>query len=87
MCVARILLNGSVQTIQWISALMKYFVRPAAILFFVGQLLSFSATASSISAVEALNQFNLIVFENSVSSSHVDGRSLIGGNLTGGDYV
>ncbi len=66
---------------------MKYFVRPAAILFFVGQLLSFSAAASSISAVEALNQFNLIVFENSVSSSHVDGRSLIGGNLTGGDYV
>jgi choice-of-anchor A domain-containing protein len=34
-----------------------------------------------------IRQFNLISIGNSVSSSHVDGRSFIGGTLSGGDYV
>ncbi|WP_263768951.1 collagen-binding domain-containing protein [Propionivibrio soli] len=46
-----------------------------------------SAHAAPITAQEALNQFNLVVFGDSVSSSHVDGRTYVRGNLTGGDYV
>ncbi len=37
---------------------------------------------------QALNQFNLVVLGDAKSSSHVDGRTFIGGNLTGnGDFV
>jgi choice-of-anchor A domain-containing protein len=65
---------------------MNSFVRTAAILFSAGQLVSFSANAASISAAEALNQFNLIVFDDATSSSDVDGRTFVGGNLSGGNY-
>ena len=43
--------------------------------------------ATSLTAQQVLEEFNLVVLGNAVSSSHVDGRSYIGGNLTGGDYV
>jgi choice-of-anchor A domain-containing protein len=37
---------------------------------------------------QALNQFNLVVLGDAKSSSHVDGRTFIGGSLTGnGDFV
>lgn len=46
-----------------------------------------TAHAAPLIASEVLQQFNLVVFEDARSSSHVDGRSYIGGNLQGGDYV
>lgn len=42
---------------------------------------------AALDANQTLNQFNAIVFGNVVSNSHIDGRSWIGGNVTGGDYV
>lgn len=55
----------------------------------VASSLVFSAemACASLTAVETLNQFNLVVLGNANSSSHVDGRSYVGGDLTGGDYV
>ena len=43
--------------------------------------------AAPLTNQQIFEQFNLVVFNNSNSSSHVDGRSFIGGNLSGGDYV
>lgn len=45
------------------------------------------AMNTSLTARQVLNQFNLVVLGNATSSSHVDGRSFIGGNLQGGTYV
>lgn len=45
-----------------------------------------AAAATPLTAEQTLNQFNLVVFGNSVSSSHVHGRAWIGGTVTGGDY-
>jgi choice-of-anchor A domain-containing protein len=42
--------------------------------------------AESLSAGQVLHQFNLVVIDNATSSSEVDGRSFIGGNLSGGIY-
>lgn len=41
----------------------------------------------SLSAQQILEQFNLVTLGNVTSSSHVDGRSFIGGSVSGGDYV
>lgn len=45
------------------------------------------AAYAQLSVEQALFQFNLIVLGDAKSSSHVDGRSFIAGNLIGGDYV
>lgn len=45
------------------------------------------ANATPISATEMLQQFNVVVSGNLHSTSHVDGRTYVGGNVTGGDYV
>lgn len=45
------------------------------------------AQASSLTALEILQQFNLVVLGSATSTSHVDGRAYIGGSLAGGDYV
>lgn len=42
---------------------------------------------AALSVEDALSQFNLIVLGDAKSSSHVDGRAFVAGNLTGGDYV
>lgn len=42
---------------------------------------------AALTADQALQQFNLVVLGNAQSSSHVDGRTFVGGNLSGGDYV
>lgn len=42
---------------------------------------------AALSAEQALQQFNLVVLGDAQSSSHVDGRSFIAGNLSGGDYA
>lgn len=54
--------------------------------------LSFSGVASatpttSLSAQQILEQFNLVALGSVKSSSHVDGRSYIGGSVSGGDYA
>lgn len=49
--------------------------------------LSTSVQATPLIASEVLQQFNLVVFGDAKSSSHVDGRTYVGGNLQGGDYV
>ena len=43
--------------------------------------------ASPMTASEILNQFNVVVFGNASSTSSVEGRTYIGGNLSGGDYT
>lgn len=45
------------------------------------------AQAAPLTATEMLNQFNMVVTGNVNSTSHVDGRSYVGGNVSGGDYV
>ncbi|MFM2329727.1 MAG: hypothetical protein RLZZ494_1830 [Pseudomonadota bacterium] len=48
------------------------------------------ATASagtSLTAAEVINQFNLVTLGDATIDSHVDGRSYIGGNLTGNGAV
>ncbi|MDR7308820.1 choice-of-anchor A family protein [Rhodoferax saidenbachensis] len=42
---------------------------------------------AALTADQALQQFNLVVLGNAQSYSHVDGRTFIGGNLSGGDYA
>ncbi|MDA3919795.1 MAG: choice-of-anchor A family protein [Salinisphaera sp.] len=42
-----------------------------------------SASASMITGGDILSQFNLVVLGNLDSHSHVDGRTYVGGNLTG----
>ncbi len=61
--------------------------RFASIFVLTTQLLVSSASAAPISAADALSQFNLIAFGDVSSSSHVDGRTLIGGSVSGGDYA
>lgn len=63
---------------------MNATLRNISIALFAGQLLCSSAFAMPVSAADALSQ---IVFDDAVSSAHVDGRTIVGGSLTGGDYV
>jgi len=46
-----------------------------------------AALTAPLTAQEILQQFNLVVLDDASSSSHVDGRSYVGGNVTGGDYA
>jgi choice-of-anchor A domain-containing protein len=45
------------------------------------------AAATPLTANQMLQQFNVVVSGNLNSTSHVDGRSYVGGSLSGGDYV
>ena len=53
--------------------------------------LSGAAAASSLTAQEVLQQFNLVTLRDTDSTNpgqrHVDGRSYIGGSVDGGDYA
>eukprot|EP01041_Mallomonas_annulata_P031334 gene31334-53626_t len=53
----------------------------------VAGIASTSAHAVSLSSSEILQQFNTVVLGSATSSSHTDGRTYIGGALSGGDYV
>ena len=44
------------------------------------------AMAEPVSANTILDSYNLIVFGDLTSSSHVDGKTFVSGNVTGGDY-
>jgi choice-of-anchor A domain-containing protein len=50
-------------------------------------LLTASAHAAPLTALEVLQQFNLVTLGDAASSSHVDGRAYIGGNLSGNNAV
>lgn len=50
-------------------------------------LLPAAAQATPLSAGEILKQFNTVVLGSATSSSHTDGRTYVGGSLSGGDYV
>ena len=49
--------------------------------------LALPAQSAPLTALETLQQFNLITSGDVQSYSHVDGRSFIGGSLTGGDFM
>jgi hypothetical protein len=49
--------------------------------------LSGAVCAAPLTSTQMLQQFNVVVSGNVDSTSHVDGRSYIGGNAVGGDYV
>lgn len=66
---------------------MKHNLRCVLFSLLVGPALVPSAMATPLTAVEVLEQFNLVVTGNAVSSSEVDGRVYVGGQLTGGGYV
>lgn len=53
----------------------------------VTSLICGAAVATPLTAQQILTQFNLVTLGNATSSSHVDGRSFIGGTLTGGDFA
>ncbi len=46
-----------------------------------------AGAAAPLTAQEVLNQFNLVTLGNAVSTSHVDGRSFIGGTVIGGEFA
>ncbi|MEO7577394.1 MAG: choice-of-anchor A family protein, partial [Massilia sp.] len=46
-----------------------------------------NAHATPITAQQTLQQFNAVVLTDVVSNSHVDGRTYVGGNVSGGDYT
>jgi choice-of-anchor A domain-containing protein len=46
-----------------------------------------AATPAPLTATQMLQQFNVVVTGNSTSTSHVQGRTLIGGTANGGEYV
>jgi choice-of-anchor A domain-containing protein len=50
-------------------------------------LLSVPAHAVPLTTAQILNQFNTVVLGSATSTSHTDGRTYIGGALSGGDYV
>jgi len=45
------------------------------------------AAVTPLTSTQMLQQFNVVVSGNLDSTSHVDGRSYVGGNAVGGDYV
>lgn len=46
-----------------------------------------SAQALPLTTAQILTQFNTVVLGNATSNSHTDGRTYVGGALTGGDYA
>jgi choice-of-anchor A domain-containing protein len=54
---------------------------------FVSAVLPFPTVAAPLTATEILQQFNLVVLQDAKSQSHVDGRTYVGGSVTGGDYA
>ncbi len=50
-------------------------------------LISSPVFATSLTAQQILQQFNLVVLDDATSDSDVDGRTYVGGDLTGGIYL
>jgi len=62
-------------------------LKPSRFAVAVAALISSSAYAAPLTAQQMLQQFNVVVTGDVNSTSHVDGRSYVGGNVVGGDYV
>ncbi|WP_374358378.1 FxDxF family PEP-CTERM protein [Pseudoduganella danionis] len=62
-------------------------LKPTRFAIAVAALISSSAYAAPLTAQQMLQQFNVVVTGDLNSTSHVDGRSYVGGNVVGGDYV
>lgn len=66
---------------------MKFTKTSSLLALLVSPFLCAGAQAASLSALEVMQQFNLVAFGSVDSNSHVDGRAYIGGSVSGGDYV
>lgn len=66
---------------------MRFATIASLLALLLGQFLCAGAQAAPLSALEILQQFNLVAFGDVQSNSHVDGRTYIGGSVSGGDYV
>ena len=53
----------------------------------VSHAFSGNVVATPITGLQTLQQFNAVVLGDLNSNSHVDGRTYVGGNASGGDYV
>jgi choice-of-anchor A domain-containing protein len=58
-----------------------------ALALIAGSLSGVASASTGLTAQQILEQFNLVTLGNVTSSSHVDGRSYIGGTLTGSGAV
>lgn len=54
---------------------------------FISAFFAAPVLAAPLTAPEILQQFNLVVLQDAKSQSHVDGRTYVGGSVTGGDYA
>jgi choice-of-anchor A domain-containing protein len=61
--------------------------KPAFTLLTLAAALAGSAHAAALTAQQVIEQFNLVTLGDVVSNSHVDGRSFIGGTVTGGEFA
>ncbi|MBK1681441.1 collagen-binding domain-containing protein [Rhodocyclus tenuis] len=66
---------------------MKLVTTSSLVALFVSQFLCAGAQAAPLSALEVLQQFNLVAFGSVNSTSHVDGRTYVGGSVAGGEYA
>jgi len=64
----------------------RLLLRSMLLALFLG-LISSPVFATSLSAQQVLEQFNLVVLGDATSTSHVDGRTYVGGSLTGGIFL
>jgi len=66
---------------------MKFTTTASLLALLVSPYVCAGAQAAPLSALEVMQQFNLVAFGNVDSTSHVDGRSYVGGSVSGGDYA
>ena len=81
-------LVGFKRRINHIKSTMKYQKRINTLAWLVSLgLIASPALADPLTGAQVLNQFNLVTIGNTLSNSqHVDGRSFIGGSLSGGVF-
>lgn len=66
---------------------MRNLKRGVLALAILGAMPAAFAQTTSLTATDALRQFNVIVFGDLNSNSHVDGRGFVGGNAIGGGFM
>lgn len=66
---------------------MKFTTNSSLLALLVSAFFCAGAQAAPLSALEVMQQFNLVAFGNVDSTSHVDGRSYVGGSVSGGNYA
>lgn len=63
---------------------MRYFRSAALSIAALSAIAAVPASAQSVAGIDAMRQYNLIVLGDLQSSSEVEGRTFVGGNLSGG---